>query len=318
MNDLPSLRNLIYLSHLHEEQNFRRAAKVCGVSQSTLSTGIKTLEELLGDQLLERFRKTFAFTVVGEEVVLRARKLLAEANDLVELVKNQRSIMAGEVRLGCVPTIAPFLLRPIFEHCEQHYPDLILTVTEDTDEQLTGALTRGELDLLLVAQPVPVEVGKHHYMKLGIDPFKFVVHSTLVEAMGEPLDIQRLPGNSIHLLREESCMTKSVLRAHLLDSHGKVNPITVTSLHTLVQLISGKPGATFLPQMAIDGGILNHTPLHVMPLSGEVPYREIGLMWRKSSIKVATLSKLGGIIKEVHQEAEKTTPPSPWTAVAAK
>ena len=110
MKNLPSLKNLYYLVHLHQEQNFNRAAKICFVSQSTLSSGIQNLEEQLGYQLIERDHKSFMFTAIGEEVVERARNILTDVDDLVELVKNQGEPMTGEIRLGCIPTIAPFLL----------------------------------------------------------------------------------------------------------------------------------------------------------------------------------------------------------------
>lgn len=106
MKNLPSLKNLYYLVNLHQEQNFNRAAKVCFVSQSTLSSGIQNLEEQLGHQLIERDHKSFMFTAIGEEVVQRSRKILTDVDDLVELVKNQGEPMTGDIRLGCIPTIA--------------------------------------------------------------------------------------------------------------------------------------------------------------------------------------------------------------------
>ena len=124
MKHLPSLKNLFYLVNLHQEQNFNRAAKVCHVSQSTLSSGIQNLEEQLGHQLIERDHKSFMFTAIGEEVVLRSRKLLTDVDDLVELVRNQGEPMTGKIRLGCIPTIAPFLLSRVVRHCQYTYPQL--------------------------------------------------------------------------------------------------------------------------------------------------------------------------------------------------
>ena len=297
MNDLPSFKNLVYLVNLHQELNFHRAAKACGVSQSTLSTGIKNLEDMLGDKLLERHGNTFTFTAIGEDVVQRSRKLLAEANDMVSLVRQQGNVMTGNVRLGCISSIALFVLKSIFKHCDEAYPDLNLTIREDSTSELIDALTKGELDMIFVAQPV--DIGNHHYMKVGIDPFKFVVHPDLAERLGEPLNYQDLPDDSIYLLRGESSMSETELGAFFLDNKKKISHQSATSLQTLALLVDAKVGATFLPQMAIDYGLVKSSHAIVMQPPGEAPYREIGLMWRKSSIKVATLRTLGLAIQKL-------------------
>ncbi|GGJ01673.1 LysR family transcriptional regulator [Shewanella hanedai] len=297
MKHLPSLKNLYYLVNLYQEQNFNRAAKICHVSQSTLSSGIQNLEEQLGHQLIERDHKSFIFTAIGEEVVLRSRKLLTDVDDLVELVKHQGEPMTGDIRLGCIPTIAPFLLSRVVKQCQQAYPNLTMYLKEDTTEKLLDALGKGELDLLLLA--LPVDTSGYHSMKVGIDPFKLVVHSELVSEIYEPLDYQSLPDESIFLLQAEHCITGHAISACQLGDSAKVNPFAATSLHTLVQMVNGKLGTTFLPQMAIDAGILNDTDLVVMQPPGEAPYRDIGLVWRQTSSRILTFRTLGLAIQEL-------------------
>ncbi|MEC4726720.1 hydrogen peroxide-inducible genes transcriptional activator OxyR [Shewanella sp. D64] len=297
MKHLPSLKNLYYLVNLYQEQNFNRAAKICHVSQSTLSSGIQNLEEQLGHQLIERDHKSFIFTAIGEEVVIRSRKLLTDVDDLVELVKHQGEPMTGDIRLGCIPTIAPFLLSRVVRHCQQAYPDLTMYLKEDTTERLIDALGKGELDLLLLA--LPVDTSGYHSMKVGIDPFKLVVHTELVGEINEPLDYQSLPDESIFLLQAEHCITGHAISACQLGDSAKVNPFAATSLHTLVQMVNGKLGTTFLPQMAIDAGILNDTDLVVMQPPGETPYRDIGLVWRQTSSRILTFRTIGLAIQEL-------------------
>ncbi|ACA85517.1 hydrogen peroxide-inducible genes transcriptional activator OxyR [Shewanella woodyi] len=297
MKHLPSLKNLFYLVNLYQEQNFNRAAKMCHVSQSTLSSGIQNLEEQLGHQLIERDHKSFIFTAIGEEVVLRSRKLLTDVDDLVELVKHQGEPMTGDIRLGCIPTIAPFLLSRVVKQCQQTYPNLTMFLKEDTTERLLDALGKGELDLLLLA--LPVDTSGYHSMKVGIDPFKLVVHNDLAGEIHEPLDYQSLPDESIFLLQAEHCITGHAVSACQLGDSAKVNPFAATSLHTLVQMVNGKLGTTFLPQMAIDAGILNDTDLEVMQPPGEAPYRDIGLVWRQTSSRILTFRTLGLAIQEL-------------------
>ncbi|QFU21685.1 hydrogen peroxide-inducible genes transcriptional activator OxyR [Shewanella eurypsychrophilus] len=300
MKHLPSLKNLFYLVNLYQEQNFNRAAKKCFVSQSTLSSGIQNLEEQLGHQLIERDHKSFIFTAVGEEVVERSRKLLTDVDDLVELVKHQGEPMTGAIRLGCIPTIAPFLLSRVVKHCQQAYPDLTLLLKEDTTERLLDALGKGELDLLLLA--LPVDTSGYHSMKVGIDPFKLVVHEELTDMIHEPLDYQSLPDESIFLLQAEHCITGHAISACQLANSAKVNPFAATSLHTLVQMVNSKLGTTFLPQMAIDAGILNDTELTIMQPPGEAPYRDIGLVWRQTSSRIVTFRTLGLAIENILEQ----------------
>lgn len=303
MKHLPSLKNLFYLVNLHHEQNFNRAAKICHVSQSTLSSGIQNLEEQLGHQLIERDHKSFIFTAIGEEVVQRSRKLLTDVDDLVELVKHQGEPMTGDIRLGCIPTIAPFLLSRVVKHCQKSYPDLTLFLKEDTTERLIDALGKGELDLLLLA--LPVDTSGYHSMKVGIDPFKLVVHEELVDELHEPLDFKTFPDESIFLLQAEHCITGHAITACQLSDSAKVNPFAATSLHTLVQMVNSKLGTTFLPQMAIDAGILNDTELSVMQPPGDAPYRDIGLVWRQTSSRILTFRTLGLAIQNLLEGREE-------------
>ncbi|TVK92020.1 LysR family transcriptional regulator [Shewanella algae] len=300
MKHLPSLKNLYYLVNLHQEQNFNRAAKVCHVSQSTLSSGIQNLEEQLGYQLIERDHKSFMFTAIGEEVVQRSLKILTDVDDLVELVKNQGAPMTGEIRLGCIPTIAPFLLSRVVKQCQKSYPDLSLLLKEDTTERLLTALGKGELDLLLLA--LPADTSGYHSMKVGIDPFKMVVHKDLSADIHEPVDYQALPDESIFLLQSEHCITGHAISACQLGDSAKVNPFAATSLHTLVQMVNSKLGTTFLPQMAIDAGILKDTDLAVMGPPGEALFREIGLVWRQTTSRILTFRTLGLEIQQLLQQ----------------
>ncbi|WOT04354.1 hydrogen peroxide-inducible genes transcriptional activator OxyR [Shewanella youngdeokensis] len=302
MKHLPSLKNLFYLVNLHQEQNFNRAAKICHVSQSTLSSGIQNLEDQLGHQLIERDHKSFIFTAIGEEVVTRSRKLLTDVDDLVELVKHQGEPMTGEIRLGCIPTIAPFLLSLVVQHCKKVYPDLTLLLKEDTTDRLIDALGKGELDLLLLA--LPVDTSGYHSMKVGIDPFKMVVHEELTDEIHEPIDYQSLPDESIFLLQAEHCITGHAISACQLGESAKINPFAATSLHTLVQMVNCKLGTTFLPQMAIDAGILNNTDLLALAPPGETPYRDIGLVWRQTSSRILTFRTLGLEIQTLLEQNE--------------
>ena len=297
MNRWPSLKQLHYLVELAECQNFNRAAKQCFVSQSTLSTGIQTLEELLGVQLIERDNKSFVLTPIGVNVVERARRILTETQDLMAISHACSGVGEGVIRLGVIPTIAPFLLPKLVTLAAESYPSLELLLREDTSANLMAQLTRGDLDLLVLA--LPYDVGAVHCKSVGVDPFLLVVHNSLADAMGQSRDYySHLPDQSMFLLEQEHCLRGHALSACHMTDKSKINPFSATSLYTLVQMVSSHAGATFLPQMAISSGILEHTSLSALPFQEAGASREIGLVWRPSSTRVATYYCLAELVSQ--------------------
>lgn len=291
---LPSLKNLTYLLALHQHQNFNRAAQASFVSQSTLSSGIQNLEEQLGCQLIERDHKSFLFTAMGEEIVERARTILTETEELVHYAQSKGNIMEGPLRLGCIPTIGPFLLGPLTRSLKEKFPQLKLQVREDTTEQLLNYLRDGDLDALILALPVDIQ-GNQQWV-LGRDPFKFVYHPSLLARQEKPINYNLLPDHSIFLLESEHCLTGHAVTACKLDNTKKVNPFTASTIHSLVQMAESLPGATFMPQMAINQGIIENTELvSIAPTEGNA-YREIGLVFRPTTTRRQTFRKVAEVI----------------------
>jgi LysR family transcriptional regulator, hydrogen peroxide-inducible genes activator len=300
MSKLPSLKNLSYLLALHQHQNFNRAAQACFVSQSTLSSGIQNLEEQLGCQLIERDHKSFLFTSMGEEIVERSRLILTQTEELVNHAQSQGKTMEGPLRLGCIPTIGPFLLGPLSRQLHQQFPRLQLQIREDTTAALLQLLKNGELDALILALPIETQ-GNQHWL-LGKDPFKMVMHPDLANKVGEPVDYNELPDQSIFLLENEHCLTGHAVTACRLGNREKINPFTASSLHSLVQMAEARVGATFVPQMAIAQGILSNTSLVALTPTDSDAYREIGLVFRPTTSRRQTFRKLAEVIADLLPE----------------
>ena len=300
MSKLPSLKNLSYLLALHEHQNFNRAAQACHVSQSTLSSGIQNLEEQLGCQLIERDHKSFLFTGIGEEIVQQARSIITETEDLLHFAQSQGKTMEGPLRLGCIPTIAPFLLGDLSKVVKKQHPNLHLQIREDTTASLLNLLRTGDLDILILALPMDLQ-GNQSYL-LGKDPFKLVMHKSLAENLSEPVEYNALPDQSIFLLEKEHCLTGHAVSACELADSSKINPFTATSLHSLVQMADAGLGATFIPQMAVDRGILNGTDLVALQPKGQQAARDIGLVYRPTTNRRQTFRKLAEIIANLLPE----------------
>jgi LysR family hydrogen peroxide-inducible transcriptional activator len=299
MKRLPSVKQLQYVLALHEHQHFGRAAEACFVGQSTLSAAIANLEETMQTQLLERDHKTFIFTSLGEDVVRQARHIIEQCEELTEFAKSQGKPMSGPFRLGCIPTIAPFVLSEIMTLCRERYPDLQLLLREDTTDNSLHALAEGRLDMVLLA--LPYETGAFHTEVLAQDAFKLVLHKDWL-GRGFNQDISQWPDESIFLLEREHCLTGHAVKACELEDSRKVNPFFATSLHTLTQMVNNKLGVTFIPQMAVNSGLLDNTELITqLPTSGNA-YRDIGVVWRPTSSKARSYRLMTSLINEVLQQ----------------
>ncbi len=300
MNKWPSLKQLHYLVTLYETRHFSEAAERCFVSQSTLSKGIQNLEELIGCPLYEKKDKKspLVFTVSGEQVVKRGRELLAKGQDLVELGKLcQSDPMEGQLRLGCIPTIAPFLLVDLVQEVNVRYPKLHLLLREGTTANLLQSLRNGELDVLILA--LPMNVGNMESRVVGRDAFRMVISANQADGIRTPIKYDDLPDESVFLLENEHCLTEHAVSACKLTDKEKINPFTATSLHTLVQMVANGLGTTFIPQMAVEHGLLENQNLVVIDPPGQQAYREIGLIWRSSSSRSHTFNQLADLVEEM-------------------
>ncbi len=289
----PNLKHLHYLVTLHQEQHFHRAAQRCNVSQSTLSTAIQNLEEHFGSQLLEREHKTFVFTSLGLDVVERSKVILQEAGELVEYAQNAGNWQRGKLKLGVIPTIAPFLFEAMLGAFRTFLPDIQLELQEDTTANLLQQLTDGSLDLLVLA--LPMETPGCKQMVLGHDPFHLVAHKSLADSLPDPFDITTLPDNSIFLLQQEHCMTGHAVSACNLQHSEQVSSLAASSLYTLVQLANSKLGYTFMPELALNQDIIRNTELKALPAEDNA-YREIGLVWRSGTTRMRLFRRIGEVL----------------------
>ncbi|MEZ8968467.1 hydrogen peroxide-inducible genes activator [Vibrio breoganii] len=300
MNKWPSLKQLHYLITLHETRHFGEAAQLCFVSQSTLSKGIQNLEEQFGCSLYEKKDKKSAlvFTHIGEMVVKQGRELLTKSQDLMELGQLAcGGAMQGQLRLGAIPTIAPFLLSGLVHEVNKNFPDLTLLLREDTTANLLTALQDGQLDVLVLA--LPVDIGNFASKVVGRDQFRMVISESQAGSVKTPLHYSDLPDESVFLLEKEHCLTDHAVSACNLTEKSKINPFTATSLHTLVQMVANGLGTTFIPQMAIDHGLLANHSLRVIDPPGRQAYRNIGLVWRPSSTRTETFAQLAEVIEKL-------------------
>jgi len=291
---LPSLRQLRYLATLADKLNFRAAAEACFVTQSTLSAGIKELESQLGTQLVERDKRSVRLTPAGEEAVERGRRLIAEAGDLVETVRAAKAPLSGPLRLGAIPTVAPFLLPRALPPLRSRYPRLRLFLREDLTARLLEQLRAGDLDAALIA--LPYDMGELELRRLYRDEFRFVARRDHPLAALKKVPVERLEPAEVILLEEGHC-----LRDHAIEACGRSRGkegIEATSLPTLLQMVEGGLGVTLLPETALAAGILSGTKLVARSFATRVPAREIVLAARPSSARRRDLDLLADFLSK--------------------
>jgi LysR family hydrogen peroxide-inducible transcriptional activator len=300
---LPSLRQLRYLTVLAEKLNFRAAAEACFVTQSTLSAGIKELETQLGAQLVERDKRSVRITHAGQLVIERARRLIAEAGDLVETVRAAREPLCGELRLGAIPTIAPFLLPRALPPLRKRYPRLRLFLREDLTARLLDQLRAGELDAALIA--LPYDTGELELRKLFRDEFQFVSRKDHPLAAAKTVPVERLEPDEVILLEEGHCLREHAIQACGAKRAGERSGIEATSLPTLLQMVEGGLGVTLLPEAALAADILHGTHLVARPFASRVPARTLALAARPSSARGKDLDLLAEFLSQSAQVAHK-------------
>ncbi|MFM7027485.1 MAG: hydrogen peroxide-inducible genes activator [Chakrabartia sp.] len=296
---LPTLKQLQYLVALHDHGHFGKAAEACFVTQSTLSAGLRELESLIGVTLVERNRRVVRFTALGERIVEKARRVVREAEELGDMVKAGGKPLAGELRLGVIPTIAPFLLPRLLPSMRRDWPDLKLYLREETSAAACDSLHRGRLDCVLLA--LPYACGDVESAVL-FDDALFVAYpkgeSPPARIPPEAIDETRLL-----LLEDGHCLKDHILSACNRPELRSEAKMLGTSLHTLVQMVDNGLGMTMLPQMAIDAGILEHTSVEARPLAAEYPARTIALLWRKASPRRKEFQMLADVLREEYAQS---------------
>ena len=281
MTAQPTLKQLKYLCAIAKAHHFGQAAKDCHVSQSTLSTAIHELEEHLGATLIERSNKRAHLTRLGEEVVSRSQDILTNVADLVSLCNTSEKPFSHELRLGVIPTIAPFLLPSLLNKMRNEYSNFKLSLKEELSAVLIERLNNGELDVLLLALPYPSQGTTAHH--LFYDEFLLACPDNHPLTGTHPLRLEDLSNHDLLLLEDGHCLRDHALEACKLNTNELSVPYQATSLNTLVQMVANGMGITLLPKMAIDANMLVDIPVTVKPFLEKKVWRSIGLLWRNSS-----------------------------------
>jgi LysR family hydrogen peroxide-inducible transcriptional activator len=291
----PTIKQLRYFVTLCEEQHFGRAAKRCFVSQSAFSNALQELEAALATQLVDRTNRSVTITANGQEVATQARLVLRDVDSLVEIAQGNTRPLCGELRLGVIPTIAPFVLPAALPKLRKAYPQMQLLLIEDQTQRIYERLMDGELDVLLLALPWTMQGIEERI--LFRDDFCLAYRQGTSRVDPENYRFNRLDADSVLLLEDGHCLREHALAACKIRNTEKVRRFGASSLLTLIEMVDADLGITFLPEMARGSTLLRNTRVRLHALSDN-SYRNIALVWRKGSQRVREFQLLGDFFRD--------------------
>jgi len=296
---LPSIKQLRYLVALDQHRHFGKAARACFISQPAFSVAIRELESVLNMRLVDRNRKNVTITATGKEIATQARLVLHDLEGLMDIASHQQHPLSGRLNLGVIPTIAPFLLPGLLPKLRKNWPALKLYPVEDQTDRIYRLLMQGDLDVILIA--LPYELKGTECMVLFRDHFFLACRKDTKLIDPENYTIEQLPQESILLLEDGHCLRDHALSACRIRNRDKISHVAASSMLTLIHMVDADLGVTFIPEMALGSPILKNTRIVTRPMKSD-SYREIGLVWRKGSMRTEEFRMLGEFIRNNTQK----------------
>lgn len=292
---MTTLRQMRFLVALADTENFSRAAELCHVTQSTLSTALKEMEARLGVTVAERNTHSVLMTPIGAALAERAREILARASDFEAAAHAETNAGMTQLRLGVIPTVGPFLLPRALPGLRKTWPDMQIYLREELTESLLTGLTEGRLDLVLIALPHDLS-PQIETLPLFEDDYSLATPRAHPLANLSQVEGADLAGRHLLLLERGHCLQKHALSSVPGIALKEDTSFSATSLPTLVSMVEEGIGVTLLPNLAIDAGLTAGHDLHLARLEGATP-RQIVLAWRKSSAQTAIFHRIGELLR---------------------
>lgn len=289
-----NLKDLKYLVTLADTGHFGKAAERTFVSQPTLSAQLKKLEQYLGVKLVERQPKNLQLTEVGKQVVVRARRMLEESEQIIALARNNTDPLAGQLKVALIPTIGPYLLPRVMRKLRKALPDLRLMLYEYQTEPLLKRLRDGEIDVGIMALPVPQDGLESR--ALYQEAFTVALPDNHPLAAKSTIKVPDLKGQTLLLLEDGHCLRDQALEVcSRIDVH-EAGDFRATSLETLRQMVVAGLGITLLPQLAVEPPFGSQRGMTIRQFSKPAPSRTVGAVWRKSSTRAAAIAAVCGVV----------------------
>lgn len=287
-----NLRDLYYLIAVADLRSFVQASERCCISQPTLSTQIKKMEESLGVQIFERTNKKVLPTELGEQIIACARRILKEVDTIKEIAETAQDPLAGNLRIGAFPTLSTYIFPQLVPLIKQALPRVRLILVEEKTELLIQQLINGQMDVALLALPIAEDFLES--VALFEDEFLLAVSADHPLAAKRFIDQGDLFGHPLLLLDEGHCLRGHALQICHTIGVEEEQDVRATGLETLRQMVRAGTGITFMPTIAVQG---NDEGICYLPFEAPAPSRTIGLVWRRTSARVELIRQLSALIK---------------------
>lgn len=291
-----SLKQLKYALAVNKTRHFNKAADLCSVSQSTLSTAVAELESQLNVQIFERNTKSVFVTPIGELILERASNIKMQVDDLYALSKSQQTPLSSPLSMGVIPTIGPYLLPKVLPKLRKQYPQLKLTIVEEQSQVLVESVKSGELDVAILAMPYQLE-GLHAF-EFWQENFYSVFHCKAAEAKLDRITGEELSKSNLMLLKDGNCLKDHALATCNLQPNNLQGSLAGTSLHTLVQMVAGGMGVTIVPEMALPQLVTRNKEIKAVPINEPGPHRRLAFVTRLNYAGVDSIQILMELFRE--------------------
>ncbi len=291
-----NLRDLRYLVALADAKHFSKAAVACHVSQPTLSAQIQKLEAYLGVKLIERQPRAVVLTEVGHELVERARRVLRESDEIVQLARDFRDPLAGNLAVAMIPTVGPYLLPLVAKKLRKQLPKLRLMLYEYQTAALLEKLRNGDIDMGVLALPVSAEGLDSR--ELYREDFVVAVPAQHELAKKAAVKLADLAGEELLLLEDGHCLRDQALEVCSRIDASENQDYRATSLETLRHMVAAGWGVTLLPKLAASGPFATGQGLTIKLLPKPAPHRIVGAVWRKSSTRLQAIRAVCEVVSE--------------------
>ena len=312
-----SLKQLHYALAVEKHLHFKKAAEYCNISQSALSTGLSELESQLGLQIFERNNKKVLITHVGKAVLQRAKSIMLQVEDLTHLTDSQKAPLSFPIKVGLIPTIAPYLLPSLLQKLNKQHPQCILQVTEEQSHTLVEQVRNGDLDTAILALPFPCEGLLT--LEFWQEDFYWVTAKDSQHVGLTEITSAQIPSQQLMLLKEGHCLKDHILDVCQLSKHieqketgqqgigqnkiGQQQNFEATSLHTLIQMVQGSLGSTLIPAMAKQQLLGDNPKLSAIHLNEPSPHRRIAFIFRPNYSRFSSIQTLADLCREVLHHA---------------
>ncbi|GLS84070.1 hydrogen peroxide-inducible genes activator [Paraferrimonas haliotis] len=285
-----SLKQLNYALAVEQTRHFKKAAELCHVSQSALSTGVQELENQLGCQIFERDNKQVLVTPLGTKLLRKAREIKLHVDDMGLMAAGESAPLTFPMSMGVIPTIGPYLLPIVLPAIKQEYPQLKLKLVEEQSHRIVEMVRSGELDCAILA--LPYDTQGLHAFEFWQEDFYLLTHESSSLASSKGVTTEAMDNIELLLLKDGHCLKDHALAACKLSNSSDHYSLSATSLPTLVQMVAGELGATLIPKIALEQVNQQGLPVRTIPVVEPGPHRRFAFVCRLNYAGVDSIQQL--------------------------